>query len=248
MSDILLAPDVRPFAVAAAIMASLGGIELLSMLVGFSIGELFGKDVEVEADSHNALGGLFLWINAGRLPLLILIILALGILSIEGFLLQGAAQVAGTAVPVWIATLIAIAGSIPVIRATSRGISRIIPRDESYAVDEADFVGHVGEVSVRSTRDCRDGFVSRMSSATGTRCRRAPVPIRNRFSSAPASCWSTATRGASSPFPHPPISSHKNDHQPGHKNVGACSTRRHWRYRHSRHRPDLLETLQALDA
>jgi hypothetical protein len=52
MSDILLAPDVRPFAVAAAIMACLGGIELLSMLVGFSIGELFGKDVEVEADSH----------------------------------------------------------------------------------------------------------------------------------------------------------------------------------------------------
>jgi hypothetical protein len=49
ISDILLAPDVRPFAVAAAIMASLGGIELLSMLVGFSIGELFGKDVEVEA-------------------------------------------------------------------------------------------------------------------------------------------------------------------------------------------------------
>jgi flotillin len=44
MGDILLAPDVRPFAVAAAIMASLGGIELVSMLVGFSIGELFGKE------------------------------------------------------------------------------------------------------------------------------------------------------------------------------------------------------------
>jgi hypothetical protein len=55
MDDILLAPDVRPFAVAAAIMASLGGIELVSMLVGFSIGELFGKDIEIDADSHNAL-------------------------------------------------------------------------------------------------------------------------------------------------------------------------------------------------
>jgi YqiJ-like protein len=148
MSDVLLAPDVRPFAVAAAIMATLGGIELLSMLVGFSVGELFGKDIEVEADSHNALGGLFLWVNAGRLPLLILIILALGIFAIEGFLLQGIAHLAGLTVPVWIATLAAIAGSVPVIRATSRGISRIIPRDESYAVDEADFVGHVGEVSI----------------------------------------------------------------------------------------------------
>jgi len=148
LGDVLLAPEVRPFAVAAAIMATLGGIELLSMLIGFSIGELFGKDIDVEADSHNALGGLFLWINAGRLPLLILIILALGIFSIEGFLLQAIAHGAGAVVPVFIATLVAVAGSIPVIRATSRGISRIIPRDESYAVDEADFVGHVGEVSV----------------------------------------------------------------------------------------------------
>ena len=45
VTDILLAPDVRPFAVAAAIMVTLGGIELLTMLVGFSISELVGKDL-----------------------------------------------------------------------------------------------------------------------------------------------------------------------------------------------------------
>ena len=37
VGDLLLAPDVRPFAVAAAIMVALGGIELLAMLVGFSL-------------------------------------------------------------------------------------------------------------------------------------------------------------------------------------------------------------------
>ncbi len=148
VSDILLAPDVRPFAVAAAIMVVLGGIELLTTLVGFSISELLGKDVAVEADSHNGLGGLLLWINAGRLPLLILIILAFGVFSIEGFLLQGIAHAAGFAIPVSIAALIAIAGSIPVIRTTSRGIARIIPRDETYAVSDADFVGKVAMVSV----------------------------------------------------------------------------------------------------
>ncbi len=148
MSDILLAPDVRPFAVAAAIMATLGGIELLSMLVGLSIGELVGHDVTVEGDSHTGLGGLFLWINAGRLPLLILIILALGVFSIEGFLLQGIAHAVGAAIPVGVAALAAGAGSIPVIRTTSRGIARIIPRDETYAVSDADFVGKVAVVSV----------------------------------------------------------------------------------------------------
>jgi hypothetical protein len=148
VSDILLAPDVRPFAVAAAIMVVLGGIELLTTLVGFSISELLGKEVAVEADSHNGLGGLMLWINAGRLPLLILIILAFGVFSIEGFLLQGTAHAVGTAIPVSIAALIAIAGSIPVIRTASRGIARIIPRDETYAVSDADFVGKVAMVSV----------------------------------------------------------------------------------------------------
>ena len=148
ISDLLLAPDVRPFAIAAAIMVTLGVIELLTTLAGFSFGGVVGQEVSVDADGHHGLDGLFLWINAGRLPLLILIILALGIFSIEGFLLQGIAHMVGTAVPVAIAALVAGAGSIPVIRSASRALARIIPRDETYAVSDADFVGKVALVSI----------------------------------------------------------------------------------------------------
>jgi hypothetical protein len=148
VTDILLAPDVRPFAISAAIMLTLGGIELLTMIVGFSISELIGKDFALETESHSAIGGLFLWINAGRLPLLILMILGLGVFAITGFLLQAVAHSVGTAVPVTLAALSAVVISLPAIRITSRGIARIIPRDETYVVDEADFVGHVGEVSI----------------------------------------------------------------------------------------------------
>jgi len=148
LADLLLAPDVRPFAIAAAIMLALGAIELVTTLVGFSISDMFDKDVAVETGSHSGLDGLFLWFNAGRIPLLILIMLTLGVFSIAGFLLQSIAHAIGTTVPVAIATLAAAAGSIPVIRATSRAISRIIPRDETYAVSDTDFVGKVAEVSV----------------------------------------------------------------------------------------------------
>jgi len=147
-ADILLAPDVRPFAVAAAIMVSLGGIELLTMLVGFSISELVGHDFALDSETHSGIGGLFLWINAGRLPLLILIILALGIFSIAGFLLQSIAHGLGGVMPVLIAALAAAAFSVPALRVASRGIARIIPRDETYAVSDADFVGKVALVSV----------------------------------------------------------------------------------------------------
>jgi membrane protein implicated in regulation of membrane protease activity len=147
-ADILLAPDVRPFAVAAAIMVSLGGIELLTMIVGFSISELVGHDFALDSETHSTIGGLFLWINAGRLPLLILLILVLGIFSIAGFLLQAIAHGAGATLPVSIAALAAAGLSLPAIRVTSRAVARIIPRDETYAVNEADFVGHVAEVAI----------------------------------------------------------------------------------------------------
>jgi hypothetical protein len=148
VTDILLAPDVRPFAIAAAIMATLGGIELLTMIVGFSISELIGTDFALEGDHDGVIGGLFLWINAGRLPLLILIILVLGVFSIEGFFLQGIAHIAGTAIPVAVAAVVVAGLSLPVIRVASRGIAKIIPRDESYAVNDDDFVGQVAEVSI----------------------------------------------------------------------------------------------------
>ena len=148
VGDILLAPEVRPFAVAAAIMVALGGIEVLTTMVGLSISELIGHDVSIEADHHNGLSGLFLWINAGRLPLLILLILVLGIFSTAGFLLQGIAHAVGFVIPVSIVALVAAAGSVPVIRTTSRGLARIIPRDETYAVNDADFVGQVATVTI----------------------------------------------------------------------------------------------------
>jgi hypothetical protein len=146
--DALLAPDVRPFALAAAIMLALGAIEMLTSLVGFSLSHFVGKDFHLDGESHGGIAGLMIWINAGRVPLLILALLTLGLFSIAGFLFQGIAHSAGLHVPAWIAAIAAIAAAIPAVRITSRGISRIIPRDETYVIDEADFVGHLAVVTV----------------------------------------------------------------------------------------------------
>jgi hypothetical protein len=178
-TDILLAPDVRPFAVAAAIMVSLGGIELLTMIVGFSISELVGHDFALDSETHSVIGGLFLWINAGRLPLLILLILALGIFSIAGFLLQAIAHGAGAVLPVSIAAVAALGVSIPVIRVTSRGIARIIPRDETYAVNEADFVGPLDQGLPGRVR-LKDVFGNWHSVAARASPDSAPLPVGAR--------------------------------------------------------------------
>ena len=144
----LLAPEVRPFAIAGAIMIVLAAIEMASTLIGFSISHVFGKDVDLDAHSDNPVAGLVSWVNAGRVPLLVLLFLMLGIFSMAGFALEGVALGAGIALPVWVAVLIAIAVTIPIVRVVGRAIARIIPRDETYTVSEADFVGQLATVAV----------------------------------------------------------------------------------------------------
>ena len=102
------------------------------------------------------------------------------------------------AVPVTLAALAAAALSLPAIRVTSRGIARIIPRDETYAVDEADFVGHVAEVSIGPLDQGLPGKVrlkdvfgnwhsrrrtrqSRIHAASGRRQRPAGRPRRQKL-------------------------------------------------------------------
>jgi YqiJ-like protein len=149
MIDALLAPEMWPFLIAAVILIVLAGIELVTMLAGFSISSIFGKEIDFGGDHVGPIEGLMVWINAGHVPLFVLILLTLGIFSVEGFLIQGVAhQVLGIRLPSWIASLIAIAGTVPSVRVTSRAIAHIIPRDETYAVSEAEFVGLIGVVSI----------------------------------------------------------------------------------------------------
>jgi hypothetical protein len=79
---------------------------------------------------------------------LIFILLTLGIFSVEGFFLQAIAHSLGMSVPASIAALAAAIATIPSVRVVSRGISRVIPRDETYAVSDADFVGLVATVTI----------------------------------------------------------------------------------------------------
>jgi hypothetical protein len=246
VSDILLAPDVRPFAIAASIMAALGVIELLTSLVGFSMGELVGKGVALETDSHNFLGGMFLWINTGRLPLLILIVLALGVFSIEGFLLQGIAHAAGTTVPVALAALAAGAGSIPVIRSASRAIARIIPRDETYAVADADFVGKVAVVSIEPLDQGLPGRV-RLKDVFGNwhtvSARASPVSEALPVGASVLLVDRDAKSFIAIAAPADLI-----EQQRSLDRVGTCCTGRHWRYCRLRHWLHVRDTLPAFDA
>lgn len=139
--ELLLAPESRPFAIAATLLVSLVGIEVLMLLIGVSISDF----VEKSLDLHD--GGGLNWLNVGGVPLLILIMIALGAFAGIGYAIQGVAHAIAIPVPATLASLGALALAVPVIRSSSRVVARIVPRDETYAVELADLVGRTGQVS-----------------------------------------------------------------------------------------------------
>jgi Protein of unknown function (DUF1449) len=147
-TDHLLLPEVRPFAIAAMMIIIVGGVELISMAVGVSMSELVGNAIDIGHDSDNAFINAVAWLNVGGVPLLVFIVVILGMFSITGFLIQDIARAVAGPLPLIAAVPLACAASVPLVRGTTRLVSRIIPKDESYAVELSDLVGRVGKVSV----------------------------------------------------------------------------------------------------
>ncbi|WP_027527050.1 OB-fold-containig protein [Bradyrhizobium sp. Ec3.3] len=144
----VMAPEVRPFAIAAAMIVIVGSVEVVSMMVGASLSEILGTNIDFGHHSDNGVINAISWINLGGVPLLIFLLLFLGAFSITGFLIQDIARMVAGPLPASVASLGAVVASIPLVRISSGFIARIIPKDESYAVGLGDLVGRVGEVVI----------------------------------------------------------------------------------------------------
>jgi membrane protein implicated in regulation of membrane protease activity len=146
--DLLLAPEARPFAIAALIVVGLVGIETIAMLIGFSVSEWVDHSAGGDGDPDTQFGSVFDWLNAGRVPLMVLLILVLGAFAVLGFAFQAIARAVLMPMPALVASMVAAAVAVPIVRAASRAVARIVPRDETYAVNTADFLGRTAEVTI----------------------------------------------------------------------------------------------------
>ena len=142
--SLLLAPESAPFFIAAAILVALTVIEVMAMVIGFSFSDMLGDPI----DSHDGLSWLFSWFNVGGVPILILVMLFLGIFAISGLLIQMVASQLYGLLPAGIAATLSVICTIPLTRHSTRAVARIVPRDETYAVDLTELVGRTGQVTV----------------------------------------------------------------------------------------------------
>jgi membrane protein implicated in regulation of membrane protease activity len=143
--DLVLAPEVRPFAIAALMLAGLTAIEMLTLLSGFSLSHFVEKSL---GDHHAEDGGSLSWLNVGGVPLLILLMLVLAFFAATGFIVQMIAGGLFAPLPALVASGIAVVATVPAVRVSTRAIARLVPRDETYAVELGDLVGLTAEVTV----------------------------------------------------------------------------------------------------
>ena len=99
----VMAPEVRPFAIAAAMIVIVGSLEVITMLVGASLSEMLGTGIDFSHPSDNGVLNAISWINVGGVPLLIFLLLMLGAFSITGFLIQDIARLVAGPLPATIA-------------------------------------------------------------------------------------------------------------------------------------------------
>lgn len=142
--EFLLSPEVRPFMIAAVILVALVGIEVVSLLIGASVSDLVEHSFDHDGDFALSLN----WLNVGGVPLLVLIMLALGAFAIAGIVIQEIARAVAAPLPALVASLGAVGLAVPAVRVSSRALARVIPRDETYAVELADLVGLTADVTV----------------------------------------------------------------------------------------------------
>lgn len=141
----LLSGDNVPFIAALVLMLLIGVVEAAGL--GGGLGD--GVDADMEANGPSLLS----WLNMGRLPLLMLIVVFLFSFGIVGLIGQQViAAVIGRPAPWLLAVPAALAAALPVTRIFGQGVSRILPKDETSAVSRDSLVGRVAVIVTGEAR------------------------------------------------------------------------------------------------
>jgi len=157
MGAFITSGDNVPFFAALLLMLLIGLVEATGLGGGAALGD--GLDADLDGDlSHPSLLG---WLNVGRLPLLMLIVVFLFSFGLVGLILQQViAGLFGKPGPWWLAVPLAVAAALPFTRLFGRLVARILPGDETTAVSREALVGRwavivTGQAEVGSAAQAR---------------------------------------------------------------------------------------------
>lgn len=166
MIALLTADGSLPFTVALALVLALALIEGVGLLLGAGLSGLLDHlvpdallpDAHLDVDGPNLtspgpISALLGWLYVGRVPMLVVLILGLACFGIAGLIIQSASMtLAGRTLPAWLASASALLIALPLVRLCARGLSRLIPSDETEAINHASLVGRVAVITLGTAR------------------------------------------------------------------------------------------------
>jgi hypothetical protein len=156
MWDFITSGDNVPFFAALLLMLLIGAVEAIGLGGGAVLGD--GIDADADLDGH---ASLLNWLNVGKLPLLMLIVVFLFSFGLVGLILQQLiAGMFGRPGPWWLAVPLAVAAALPFTRLFGRVVAKILPTDETTAVSRESLVGRwativTGKAEVGSAAQAR---------------------------------------------------------------------------------------------
>jgi hypothetical protein len=157
----LVSAENAPFLVAICLMLVIGAIEGLSLLTGTGLSHHIDAFLTPHAGDGPDLDvsdGLLGWLHVGRAPILVLVIIFLMAFAIGGLLLQWAvASLVGRALPALVASAVAVASALPVVRGLGGLIARYVPKDETSAVSEDTYIGRLARITAETATVGRPG-------------------------------------------------------------------------------------------
>lgn len=158
MLALINSPETYAFSVALLLMFVIGLLEMVSVLFGGLSQSLDGllpdallestaPEFKLPLDKVGAFLWLLGWLYVGRVPVMMLFVIALAVFGAVGWLLQLAWwNLSGSLMMGWLAVVLAGALSLPLIRICAAWWYKIMPKDENYAVAEDALIGRVGVV------------------------------------------------------------------------------------------------------
>jgi hypothetical protein len=135
----LMDPANLPFAVSLALMLLIGVIEATG---------LFSSAIDLHID-HDGGAAWLGWLGLGKVPLLVVLVVFLALFGLSGLVIQQLAfTITGSPLSVLLASGTAVLTALPLTGIAARGLSRILPRDETTAVPLEALVGRIGTITL----------------------------------------------------------------------------------------------------
>lgn len=146
-------PQNSVFLISIIIIIIMAFVEVISVLLGVSISEAIDNllpDVEVEGDIEADLSVPVLdWLNFGKVPFLILIIIFLTFFGLSGFIIQGIFfKIFSVLMPEIVAIIIALVPTFIVVHFIGKIISKILPQVETTAVNINSLKGRIAKITI----------------------------------------------------------------------------------------------------